>query len=137
MKRRVTVSYLMMFFSTGCATLFSGTKQLVAVHSEPPGARVYVNKEYKGDTPVSFQVKRKLESYNIELKKPGHPIYQSTLEHQFNPISIVNLAFAPGWLIDALSGALMKYEKNVHYTLESPIHAPVSVVGSNNNTVAF
>jgi hypothetical protein len=120
---------IVVFFSismSACATVFSGTKQMLSVQSEPPGAKVYIDNEYKGETPTSFEIKRKLDSYHLTLKKAGRPNYQATLEAQLNPVAVINMFDALGWLIDATSGALMKYDSSVSYTLEDPVAAPQS-----------
>jgi hypothetical protein len=104
--------------SSACATIFSGTQQMLSVNSEPPGAKIYLNNQFKGRTPALFEIKRKLDAYSVVLKKDSFEDYNGTLENRLNPVAIVNLFDVLGWGIDAVSGALMKYDESVDFTME-------------------
>ncbi|HKJ44545.1 MAG TPA: PEGA domain-containing protein [Balneolales bacterium] len=55
----------------GCATLFKGTSDNVNLSSEPAGAKVYVNGNLMGTTPVKLKLKSS-DTYQIEFKKNGY-----------------------------------------------------------------
>ncbi|HKJ33996.1 MAG TPA: PEGA domain-containing protein [Balneolales bacterium] len=55
----------------GCATLFKGTSDNVHMSSSPAGAKVFVNGELMGTTPVKLKLKSS-ETYHIEFKKKGY-----------------------------------------------------------------
>lgn len=128
MKKFVSV---FLVFSTillisGCATLFKGTKEEVAFHSEPQGADVYVNGVMMGSTPLTLKLESK-KTYAIEFKKEGYP----TSTHQ-----ITNHVGA-GWIVldilggllpiivDAATGAWYKLDQNNVNTVlrkQQPVH---------------
>ena len=114
----VTVATLCLTMHTGCATVLSGTTQSLAVNSEPSGARVYMDNEFMGETPVEFEVKRKLADRRLVLKKEGHPDTHKNLESRFNPVALVNFMDGLGWVVDAFSGAIGKYDSKVDVQLE-------------------
>lgn len=91
-----------------CATLFSGTKQWLAVRSEPSGAGVFIDERYYGDTPLDVQVDRGFGNRALTLKKAGHADMQTQLVSRFNPVAFINLVEPVGWVVDAISGATMK-----------------------------
>jgi hypothetical protein len=55
----------------GCATLFKGASDNVNLSSEPAGAKVYVNGNLMGTTPVKLKLKSS-DTYHIEFKKNGY-----------------------------------------------------------------
>lgn len=81
---------------TGCATLFSGSKDEVELSSEPPGADVYINGQKRGTTPFSLMLKKGRE-YAIEFKKQG---YDDKIFH-------MSYSLGAGWLILDILGGLI------------------------------
>jgi len=78
----------------GCATLFKGGNEKVSFGSTPDKAKVYVNGQYMGDTPVQLNLASK-QNYTIEFRKDG---YQSKTV-------LVNSNVGAGWIIlDFLGG---------------------------------
>ncbi|HVP06380.1 MAG TPA: PEGA domain-containing protein [Candidatus Acidoferrum sp.] len=59
------------FVSASCATLLKGRTDEITVISEPAGAKVSVNGEEKGTTPVTFTVPSK-EDLNVHVVKDGY-----------------------------------------------------------------
>lgn len=109
----VLISYLM-----SCATLFSGSSDTVSILSEPSSAKVYVNGNYVGNTPVSNVLKRD-KDYNILVKKDGYEPGNATLTRSFNAVAILNLINLLCWVVDAVTGAMWKFDQTaVTVTLE-------------------
>lgn len=81
---------------SGCATLFSGTKDEVELSSEPAGAEVYVNGQKRGKTPISLKLKKGKE-YNIEFKKNGFE----------DKLFQISYSLGAGWLILDILGGLI------------------------------
>jgi hypothetical protein len=50
----------------------------------------------------------------MEYKLDGYETRLITLDKEFNIVSVINLGNLLGWGIDALSGAVMKYDKKVY-----------------------
>lgn len=57
--------------STGCATVANGTRQEVAVTSEPLGAAVFVNDVAVGVTPVRVSLPRRKSAIAVRFEKEG------------------------------------------------------------------
>ena len=95
---------------TGCASIFTGTKQSVQVNSIPSGANVSVNGLNKGQTPLPVVLNKGSSGQCITLSLPGYR--ENTFQPQtaFNPVAILNLWGILGWGIDAATGALWKYD---------------------------
>jgi hypothetical protein len=57
---------------TGCATLLANKHLQVRISSTPAGARVYVNGDFVGVTPVKLSLKNDNQFYTIEFRKDGY-----------------------------------------------------------------
>ncbi len=77
MKRNISLfaSVLIVLFSiiffNSCATIFKGSHEDVEFASEPSGAKVYINGEYIGKTPLELPLLSEI-NYEIEFKKSGY-----------------------------------------------------------------
>ncbi len=77
MKRNISLfaSVLIVLFSiiffNSCATIFKGSHEDVEFASEPSGAKVYINGEYIGKTPLEIPLLSEI-NYEIEFKKSGY-----------------------------------------------------------------
>lgn len=113
MKKYIIVILISVSMSS-CATLFTGTKDRITFNSTPNGATIYKNGIEQCKTPCTLGVKRSLNDTDIEYKLDGYETRLITLSKEFNPISILNLGNLFGWGIDALTGAVMKYDDNLY-----------------------
>jgi hypothetical protein len=100
-----------LFLMTGCATIFTGTKDRIAFSSTPSGATIYKDGVEICTTPCNYKIKRSLNDTEVEFKLDGYETRLITLDKEFNLVSIINLGNLLGWGIDALSGAVMKYDR--------------------------
>jgi hypothetical protein len=121
MKNRSTILLAAtLFIMTSCATLFSGTKDRITFNSSPSGAMIYIDGVEQCRTPGSIEVKRSINDTDVEFKLDGYDTRLITLSKEFNVVSIINLGNLLGWGIDALSGAVMKYDRKTYdITLEN------------------
>ena len=55
---------------SGCASMFNGADQEVRINTKPDRAKVYINGDIVGHTPMTAELKRG-KQYQIELKKNG------------------------------------------------------------------
>lgn len=83
-------------------------------NSNPSGATVYKDGVELCTTPCSQKIRRSTSDTDIEFKLDGYETRLITLDKEFNPVSIINLGNLLGWGIDALSGAVMKYDRKVY-----------------------
>lgn len=97
MKKTITLTVVLSFMVmivSGCATIFRGDITSVRFNSEPLDARVFVNGNYQGQTPLKLRLKSN-QSYTIEFRKKGF----ETVVRQ------INSKVGAGWVIlDVLVG---------------------------------
>jgi hypothetical protein len=118
--RSIVLLAATLLFMTSCATLFSGTKDRITFNSSPSGAMIYIDGVEQCRTPCSIEVKRSINDTDVEFKLDGYDTRLITLSKEFNVVSIINLGNLLGWGIDALSGAVMKYDRKTYdITLEN------------------
>ena len=114
MKKITFLISVICLLMASCATIFTGTKDRITFNSTPSGATIYKDGVEQCKTPCDLRVKRKLDDSEIEYKLDGYQTRLITLDKEFNVISVINLGNLLGWGIDALSGAMMKYDKKVY-----------------------
>ena len=111
---KIPIFLIALFLMTGCATIFTGTKDRIAFTSTPSGATIYKDGVEICTTPCNYKVKRSLNDTEVEFKLDGYETRMITLDKEFNLVSIINLGNLFGWGIDALSGAVMKYDRKAY-----------------------
>jgi hypothetical protein len=105
------------FSTTGCATIFTGTRQNVTINSMEPESEVYVNNAFKGKTPAKFKVNKKGKDEIITVKKEGYVSQDLKVQKGFNAVAILNLLNPIAWGIDLLTGAVNRVAPN-EYTIK-------------------
>ncbi|MBR9917935.1 PEGA domain-containing protein [bacterium] len=110
-KTNIILFGITMLLMTGCATVFTGSKDTIHFNTTPQGAEVYIDGLKVCETPCTSTVKRSLSDKFFELKLDGYETRVVTFDRTFNAVSIINLGFLLGWGIDAATGALMKYDR--------------------------
>lgn len=90
--------YVLLIFSlgllAGCATIVNGTAQDVNLMSSPAGAKVYVNGEYQGETPLTVALSRR-DYHDVRLEKSGYEDYQETIGRTWSPWVLGNWCVPP------------------------------------------
>jgi uncharacterized protein YceK len=99
-------------FLNGCASIFSGTRQTVRIETYPPGADIEIDGLTQGTTPATIQMRKNLNSKTITLTKEGYQTKVFTPTNSFDMLGLLNLFFWPGFIIDAVNGAMMKYDQS-------------------------
>jgi hypothetical protein len=118
--QRIPTLLIALFLMTGCATIFTGTKDRIAFSSTPSGATIYKDGVEICTTPCNYRIKRSINDTEVEFKLDGYETRLITLDKEFNLVSIINLGNLLGWGIDALSGAVMKYDRKSYDLKLSP-----------------
>lgn len=97
---------------TSCATIMSGTEQTITITSTPPGARVSVGHQ-QSFTPVSVIIPKGID-IPIEVSQ-GPDRRVVALNREIDPVFWLNFIppLWPGFIIDAVSGAITRYTPNV------------------------
>ncbi|MEH0155225.1 trypsin-like peptidase domain-containing protein [Limibacter armeniacum] len=70
--RFITFLLIPLLFLTGCHTIMLGHKQKIQVKSNEPNAKVYIDHEYVGETPLKVKVERHEAPLHISLAKEGY-----------------------------------------------------------------
>ena len=103
---------------TSCATILSGTSDEIRFDSDPEGASIMLDGLKLGKTPATVTIKRPgFGNKEITLKLDGYEDRTFMLQKEFNTMAICNLASWPGWVIDVVTGSIMKYSKT-NYDLD-------------------
>jgi hypothetical protein len=117
------VASAVMVAGSGCATMFTGTSQQVTVSSQPSGARVFVNGNYYGVTPVALMLKTRRD-YNIILQRDGFQDTTASVARRFNPVALLNVFSLLCWVVDGFSGALWRLDRGGIYVTLLPLPFP-------------
>ena len=118
-----TFVLVFVLLTSSCATIFTGTTDVIRFNSEPQGATVYIDGVELCKTPCTYELQRSLNNKEFEVRLDGYEARLVTLDKQFNPVSILNIANGLiGFAIDAATGSIMQYgRKSYDITLNKKI----------------
>lgn len=113
------ISTLLLFciLLQSCATIFTGTKDVVRMETNPDGAKVLMNNIDQCKTPCDMTVDRALGSKIITIEKAGFETKTIQLNSTFNPIAILDVFTIVGLIVDVATGSVRKFEPK-KYSLE-------------------
>lgn len=83
--------------ASGCS-LFGSRTQMVTISSEPEGARVTVNGEGAGETPLRLSVSRS-EDLLVEVRKPGYETAFRSSHRKLSGLGIADVVGGSVWLL--------------------------------------
>lgn len=75
---------------SGCASMFSGTTQVVNIRSNDPEAKLYVNEQYMGQESAVYTFKKK-NNYTIRAEKKGCKGNFVNAEKTFDPTTLLGV----------------------------------------------
>jgi len=128
MKKLFLVAIL--FSITSCATIFSGTSQVINVkavnskNNEAINGAVCSISDSNGvvyalqSNPGSVSVKRGQGALNPICKKDKFKQVSYAVGDSFNAVTIVNILFWPGFIVDAVTGSMNKYPSHIVVMME-------------------
>lgn len=92
-----------------CATIMHGTGQKLDIMSTPGGAKVFVDKQSQGMTPVEAKLSRK-DHHFVRLELEGYEPFETTITRKVSGWVWGNIVFGGliGLAVDAISGGLYK-----------------------------
>lgn len=111
------VACLSLVMFSSCATLFTGTKDVIYFNSNPQGARVFIDGiEVCRATPCQVSVKRTLGTKLAEIKLDDYEAKIVKLDKEFNAVTLLNILLGGliGLGVDCATGSLMKYDPKVY-----------------------
>src|SRR5687768_3104358 len=103
---RSTLALVVAVVSTGCGTIFNGTRQTIVATSAPDQASIAVEPGGgKFTTPSSLSLERK-NDYNLTFTKEGYSPATFQIQHKMNAGILVLdiLAGLVGVIVDAATG---------------------------------
>lgn len=97
---------------SACATIFDSSTDTVTFNSTPTGAQVYINGEYRGETPLVLNLRQR--NYTVEVKKDGYQPMVASTSTSLNPWVLGNIITGgfPGTTTDVVSSAAFKFDQN-------------------------
>lgn len=120
------LTVIIILSNVGCATMTTGSTQVIAVSTTPPDAIARVN-GLQIRTPGQLTLK-KGSAYIVRAEKEGYEAAQVPLERSFNSAWFLNILWGPlllgvpllfGTIIDFATGAAWNITpETVHLTLE-------------------
>lgn len=92
-----------------CATIISGSKQVVSFQSNPSAATIMVNGFEIGKTPFETKLVRNKE-HQVKIILDGYQPYEVTLKRKFNAWYLGNILIGGliGIIIDPVTGAIYR-----------------------------
>lgn len=120
MLKRMLASVLTLAFfaNAGCAAMFHGTSQQVAIRSNHPDASLYVNEAYvgKGNAVTSF---KKSQSYTITVRKEGCEAVTTPVSKSFDAVTLLGILIDLGIIsilvVDgAATGAWSQFDQTAY-----------------------
>jgi uncharacterized protein YceK len=104
--KRFFFSMLTLALLSGCASIFSGSTQTVSFRTDPEGATVE-GADQTCVTPCSLTLPRGGNS-SVTVTKTGYLTQKITPVREFNSVSLWNILFLPGFIVDLATGAIHK-----------------------------
>ena len=126
---------------SGCATIISGTSQVMTFQSSPTGAEVFVNGVPVGVTPLTVTVARR-KGTKVLIQKHGYREQTFVLKTKLEPWFWGNVVVGGllGSTTDAATGATVEYSPDQYYTVleaiaETPSAQAMGVMANTRNQV--
>ena len=103
----------------GCGTIFTGTSDDIKFTSNVPGVRLTIDKQPKGELPITVKQPRTFmngESFTAKFEAPGYETQEFQLKRQFNTVAALDITSIPtSGGIDFLTGSLMRFEPTEYH----------------------
>jgi hypothetical protein len=74
--------------ASGCGTVIYGRTENIPISSDPLGARVTVDDQYAGTTPITVELSRKVD-HKVKIEKDGYVVYETTTSTERNDSAIL------------------------------------------------
>jgi hypothetical protein len=123
--RPCCVLLLLLAAGSGCATIFSSSRQNVVFSSNPARAEVLVDGARIGVTPLTWSFDRDtFATHVITMRGPGLEPARFQLQKSLNGVAIFNLTSGLFWVTDAATGALIQYSPSAYHLELRPAWSP-------------
>ena len=132
--------FVVALLMNSCATILTGTTQRVTIDSTPQGASIVVDGRLMGTTPAKVRLERDLNALiddgkDIRLEMDGYYPDGYYLGTDIEPVCILNVFCPVGFALDAVTGAIMRYDSDYYNFLMVPMEtAPDNTVAAPMDT---
>jgi hypothetical protein len=120
---------------SGCATVLTGSKDTIAFNTNPAGADLYIDGIKICTTPCETSVKRSINDKDVEFRLDGYRTKVVTLDKEFNTMAILNILEPLGFIVDAATGSIYKYDRKSYNIEMEQVLAQYDVEKIELNTV--
>lgn len=114
---RCSVLLLLLLLGTGCATIFNGTTDVVLFQVTPPDATITVNgQKYTPGQHIAVS-----RGQDIVIASPDGDVVippGGYARRNLNIITIVNVLFWPGFIVDLLTNAFWDFPPIIYVTIQ-------------------
>ena len=94
---------------TACSTIFGDNDRVVHLNSTPKEATVTIdNVVVDSKTPTQTVITKMWSPTFIKIQKPGCAATTVVVQPTFQRVGLFNIFFAPGFIVDAITGDMMK-----------------------------
>lgn len=113
-KSTLILTLALVIVISSCATIVSGSKQRVSITTTPANAKVLINGNNIGVTPLITHLKRSEKTHRITIELEGYKPYNTTLNRKLNGWFFGNIIFGGliGIIVDASTGAMYRVSEN-------------------------
>jgi len=117
---------------TACASIMHGTSQDIGFSSNPTNAKVTVDGQPRGNTPVVVKVARK-DNHIVRMELEGYQPFEATLTRGTSGWVWGNIVFGGivGLAVDAMTGGLYKINENQVAGAMLPANAAATQQGTH------
>ncbi|MFD2178081.1 PEGA domain-containing protein [Veronia pacifica] len=120
--KKIVIFLLSIFLLNGCAAMFNGTTQQVAIRSHNPKAKIYVNDMYLGQGDVVTSFKKK-NAYTIRVEQEGCNAITIPVSKSFDPTTLlgtfIDLGIVSIFVVDGIgTGAWQQFDQT-SYVLDA------------------
>src|SRR5688572_3274556 len=106
----------------GCATIVTGSEQILYFDSKPSGAEVVINGISVGKTPLTIKYKKQ-KNVSVTVRQPGYRDHNFLVASDFQPWFFGNILIGGliGSTTDGASGATVRYSPDHYYSTLEPV----------------
>ena len=97
----------------GCATVFGPPSDIVTVNAQDKDTKIFINDDYMGKGTASYSVPRG-KTIIIAGEKEGCARNMIQSQKTLVGITMLNIFFWPGFIVDVATGAIARTEPTVY-----------------------
>jgi len=106
----ISIAIIASLLSGSCATILNGTSQQIGVTSSPTNAKVFLNDNLQGTTPLVLSIKRKNKTHKVRIELEGFEPYEIFLTRKVSLAVLGNIICGGciGLVVDLISGGIYR-----------------------------